>query len=143
MKAFLLGLQEEAAGTLTLSGGKGASLARLSTLPDIPVPLGFVVTAPCYGEIAAGQPKITALLERLDGTDRTDREQLMKLGKVLRTEVSRISLPASLMAELESQVAEYGAEEAYAVRSSATAEDLPGASFAGQQDTFLHIRGME
>lgn len=143
MKAFLLGLREKAAETLTLSGGKGASLVRLSTLPGVPVPCGFVVTAPCYGEVAAGQPRMAALLEQLDGTDRADREQLMKLGKVLRTEISRISLPASLMAELESQVAEYGAEEAYAGRSSATAEDLPGASFAGQQDTFLNVRGME
>ena len=63
MKAFLLGLNEEAAGTLSLSGGKGASLVRLSALPEVSVPCGFVVTAPCYGQVAAGQPKIAALLE--------------------------------------------------------------------------------
>lgn len=129
--------------TLDLVGGKGASLSKLAGA-GLPVPGGFIVTTAAYRKFAAVnglQEQITRALESRDLSDPQAVEAAAK-------EIQAAFLDAPLGAELEEEIcAAYAsfpsADKAVAVRSSATAEDLPEASFAGQQDTYLNIRGAE
>ena len=117
-------------GDLAVAGGKGANLGAL-TAAGFPVPDGFVVTTAAYDAAiaAAGVNDLIAGLE--PGT--TDGQQL-------RATIRRLVLPASLRQAVIQQYRALGGGPV-AVRSSATAEDLPGAAFAGQQDTFLNVAG--
>ncbi|MFI6600309.1 PEP/pyruvate-binding domain-containing protein [Nonomuraea sp. NPDC050536] len=112
---------EDSAADLATVGGKGASLARL-TRAGLPVPPGFHITTEAYREFVA--PFLAELLRTRDA------------GLFLRHDV-----PEPIAAEIREAYAELGSDVAVAVRSSATAEDLPDMSFAGQQDTYLNIRG--
>jgi pyruvate, water dikinase len=135
---------------VALVGGKNASLGEMfSTLAPrgVQVPDGFATTSAAYWlylEHNNLREKITA---RLEGLDITDVATLQQTGEEIRRWIIAGEMPPALCvavadayAELEKQ---YGAGTDVAVRSSATAEDLPDASFAGQQETYLNIRGLE
>lgn len=141
MEKYLIGLKNRDAQNLSVSGGKGASLARLHGISDIPVPDGFVATAQSYMEIAAALPEIQKLLEALGKTTEEQTDRIHQLSVQIKDRIENIVFPASFISELDKNLSDYGASFSYAVRSSATAEDLPGASFAGQQDTFLNVCG--
>ncbi|MCK2220054.1 PEP-utilizing enzyme [Actinomadura sp. ATCC 31491] len=115
---------DDAAADLALTGGKGASLARLARA-GLPVPRGFHVTTEAYRAFVAGFG---------DAIDPGDPEATAAL-------FARHEVPAAVAAEIRRAYAALGDDVPVAVRSSATAEDLPGMSFAGQQDTFLNVRG--
>ena len=132
-----------------LVGGKNASLGEmLRTLGEVGVrvPDGFAVTAEAYRYYlreAGLEDKIRALL---DGWDRSDPADLIRRARRIRNMIVRAECPEDLRREIAEAYAElsrkYGTEEVdVAVRSSATAEDLPTASFAGQQDTYLMVHG--
>jgi pyruvate, water dikinase len=124
----VLGFADEHCRTVEAAGGKGASLARMTAL-GLPVPAGFVVHADA---MAASLPDGGAELRKAARSDRTRAPELVRsieIGDELRGAVSRA------YAELG------GGEPAVAVRSSARAEDSEEASFAGQQETYLHVRG--
>ncbi|WP_287416831.1 phosphoenolpyruvate synthase [Oceanithermus sp.] len=132
-----------------LVGGKNASLGEmLRTLGEVGVrvPDGFAVTAEAYRYYlreAGLEDKIRALL---DGWDRSDPADLIRRARRIRNMIVRAECPEDLRREIAEAYAElsrkYGTDEVdVAVRSSATAEDLPTASFAGQQDTYLMVHG--
>ena len=109
------------------AGGKGANLGELIRA-GLPVPDGFVITTAGYA--AAIQPLDLRIADRLAAGD----------GASIRADIEAISMPSDLRAEIADAYAALGAGPV-AVRSSATAEDLPGAAFAGQQDTYLNVTG--
>ncbi|MFE4837580.1 PEP/pyruvate-binding domain-containing protein [Arthrobacter sp. NPDC056691] len=117
---------------LAAAGGKGAALGELLR-HGFPVPPGFIVTTDAYRSLLAE----TGLGAAMDGMD-----QNMRDGGALRALFARFVMPAPLRTEIGEKYAALGGG-AVAVRSSATAEDLPGAAFAGQQDTFLNVVGEE
>ncbi|MFC2058834.1 phosphoenolpyruvate synthase [Chloroflexota bacterium] len=126
--------------SLSLVGGKGANLGEL-TKAGIPVPPGFIVTAECYFhflEEAGISHKISKLLEPLDPNK---AEQLRQVSKKIKNLIIKASMPETTAAGIKKAYRKLGG--LVAVRSSATAEDLPEASFAGQQSTFLNIQGEE
>ncbi len=121
-------------------GGKGANLGEL-TRAGFDVPQGFCVTTSAYSAFIKPQENhVYALLENLKIDD---LESVRNAGQKVRDLLSKLDLPVELVELLLEAWQETGEKNAYAVRSSATAEDLPQASFAGQQDTYLNIIGRE
>ncbi|MFZ7102436.1 MAG: phosphoenolpyruvate synthase [Peptococcaceae bacterium] len=141
MAKNLIGLKNKEAQNLSISGGKGASLARLHGIADISVPDGFVVTARCYAEIVTAAPEMQGMLNALAEISEEQTDAIKQLSVQIKEHIKNIPFPASFISELDKTLSDYGVSFPYAVRSSATAEDLPGASFAGQQDTFLNVCG--
>ena len=129
-------------GTADLAkvGGKGANLGALARA-GFPVPPGFCVTTDGFRAFTAGCPELPELYGELDALGHDDVAGARRLGTAVRAALLKVPLPPELAAEAVSTWQSIGAQYAYAVRSSATAEDLPGASFAGQQDTYLNIHG--
>jgi pyruvate,water dikinase len=129
-------------------GGKNASLGEmignLSSL-GVSVPGGFATTASAYRAFLEANGLHQYIASRLDHLDADNIPALTTAGKSIRDAILRSPLPAPLMHQLEAAWAEMsgGRDIAVAVRSSATAEDLPDASFAGQQETFLNVRGLD
>ena len=121
-------------------GGKGANLGVM-TNAGFNVPPGFCVTTDAYDAFIS--PKEKELYAILDGVGVDDLDRVRKAGKKARKLLGKLSLPEGLKMPLDVAWRKNGAHSAYAVRSSATAEDLPQASFAGQQDTYLNIIGMD
>jgi pyruvate,water dikinase len=129
-------------------GGKNASLGEMIgglAAAGIRVPGGFATTAQAFREFLDELgPRID---ERLRALDPKDVNALAKCGAEMRSWIMRQSFPPALEQEIRSKyqelIAGTSSESSFAVRSSATAEDLPEASFAGQQETFLNIRGVE
>ncbi len=129
------------AATLANSGGKGVNLARLSRL-GLPVPPGFIVTTAAYDQFVRTASLAPLIENALHATDSRDSDSLEAASLVIRAAFSEAAprLSDVLTGEILSAYRGLGAS-AVAVRSSATAEDLPELSFAGQQDTFLNVIG--
>jgi phosphohistidine swiveling domain-containing protein len=128
--------------TLAVAGGKGASLARL-TAAGLPVPAGFHVTTAAYRRFVAEnalQPDILAALKTTDAAQPATLEAASHAIQDLFAQARMSQDIAQAIAEAYAELP--GEAPAVAVRSSATAEDLPGLSFAGQQETFLNVRGI-
>lgn len=123
-------------GQVGLVGGKGANLGELSRIEGVRVPPGFCVTTNVF-RLVAGE-LLEAAQDRLAGLAPGDRDTIAEVSAQVRTAISTATIPDDVAAAL---VAPLDETAAYAVRSSATAEDLPTASFAGQQDTFLNVVG--
>ncbi|MFD7817325.1 rifamycin-inactivating phosphotransferase [Streptomyces sp. NPDC059785] len=122
-------------------GGKGAHLGGLSRIEGIRVPEGFCVTTDAFRRVVARTPAIGDALDRLAGSDPADREAVRTLSAELRRTIEEAGVPDAIAAAVTRALARLGERAACAVRSSATAEDLPTASFAGQQDTYLNVVG--
>ncbi|MGA7909925.1 MAG: PEP/pyruvate-binding domain-containing protein, partial [Candidatus Dormiibacterota bacterium] len=141
MGSYVLGFQEIDQTQVAIVGGKGAHLGELSRIEGIRVPSGFCVTADAFRRIMAEAPSIDDRLDRLSRLNPDDREAIRTLSAEIRRTLEGIAIPDDLAAAITLALARLGEQGAYAVRSSATAEDLPTASFAGQQDTFLNVVG--
>jgi pyruvate,water dikinase len=131
-------------------GGKNASLGEMIsqlTASGVRVPGGFATTAAAYREFLSHQGLADRINKALDSLDVDDVDTLLKTGAQIRQWVVDTPFPPELEAEIKSHydalIATSGPDASFAVRSSATAEDLPDASFAGQQETFLNIHGYE
>lgn len=130
-------------------GGKNASLGEMYrelSSEGIRVPNGFIVTAHAYRNFIAEAGLEDRIREAMDGMDPDDTRSLQKAGKRIRELIIQAELPAALVSGIQEayqQLSEEYEDEAVdvAVRSSATAEDLPGASFAGEHETFLNVSG--
>ncbi|HSP78983.1 MAG TPA: PEP/pyruvate-binding domain-containing protein, partial [Myxococcaceae bacterium] len=138
---FTVRFDEPGAGEPSLVGGKGANLARLAAA-GLPVPEGFCVTTAAFHALL-DDPSLQQALQSLEGLTPEDEEALCRAAADLRARIESRPLPEEARRAIEEALAACGLEHAYAVRSSATAEDLPEASFAGQQDTYLNVRGTE
>lgn len=143
-KQFVLALADPAAVRLEITGGKGSSLARLAAA-GLPVPGGFHVTTDAYRAAVSGAPQraIVAAARDVD-PDRPETHEAAaaRIAEVFASLEIPVAVADAVRAGYSSLRAVVGASDpAVAVRSSATAEDLPGMSFAGQQDSFLDVRG--
>jgi pyruvate,water dikinase len=129
--------------TLELAGGKGASLARLLAA-GLPIPAGFYVTTNAYRRFVEANELGPRILEALKCVDNARPETLELASLSIGGMFQAASIPADVAsAVVQAYQALPGSSPAVAVRSSATAEDLPEASFAGQQETYLNVRGAE
>ncbi|GAA2657260.1 phosphoenolpyruvate synthase [Streptomyces lunalinharesii] len=126
---------------MAVVGGKGAHLGGLSRIEGVRVPAGFCVTTDAFRRIVAEAPSIDDQLDQLARLDPDDRAAVRTLSAQLRRTIEGIAVPDDLAAAITGALARFGEHAAHAVRSSATAEDLPTASFAGQQDTYLNVVG--
>src|SRR5438094_315512 len=141
MGSYVLGFEEIDQTQVAIVGGKGAHLGELSRIEGIRVPAGFCVTTDAFRRIMAEAPSIDERLDRLSRLNPDDRVAIRTLSAEIRRTLEGIAIPDDLAAAITLALAELGEQAAYAVRSSATAEDLPTASFAGQQDTYLNVVG--
>src|ERR1700682_6292662 len=141
MGSYVLGFQEIDQTQVAVVGGKGAQLGELSRIEGIRVPAGFCVTTGAFRRIMAEAPSIDDRLDRLSRLNPDDREAIRTLSAEIRRTLEGIAIPDDLAAALPRCPPRRGGRPAYAVRSSATAEALPTASFAGQQDTYLNVVG--
>ncbi|MEV7598205.1 rifamycin-inactivating phosphotransferase [Kitasatospora sp. NPDC089797] len=150
---YVRGFHEVDATQVALVGGKGAHLGALSRIDGIRVPDGFCVTTDAFRRVVAEAPSLDGLLDELAGAAPDDREAVRALGARIRRTIEEAVIPSDLAAAITGALAGLRGLEGpegqggpdgpagYAVRSSATAEDLPTASFAGQQDTYLNVVG--
>lgn len=140
MGSYVLGLQKIDREQVAIVGGKGAHLGELARIDGVRVPPGFCVTTEAFERIIANAPELAEPLERLANLNPDDRDAISEGSAEVRQALEAIVIPDDLAAEVTGALVD---GRAYAVRSSATAEDLPGASFAGQQDTYLNVLGAE
>lgn len=119
------------------TGGKAANLSALIQ-EDFPVPDGFIITTDAYSEFVEANQLLGRILELLSGFESQDIPGQEKTSQKIRGLFSSAAVPTQLVHQIEDAYRKWG-EPAVAVRSSATAEDLPGLSFAGQQETFLNV----
>src|SRR5205814_7427041 len=141
MGCYVLGFHEIDQTQVVAVGGKGAHLGELSRIEGIRVPAGFCVTTDAFRRIMAEAPSIDDRLDQLSRLNPDDRQTIRILSAEIRRTIEGIAIPGDLAAAITRALAQLGDQAAYAVRSSATAEDLPTASFAGQQDTYLNVVG--
>jgi phosphoenolpyruvate synthase/pyruvate phosphate dikinase len=141
MRAYVLGFQEVDRSDIGVVGGKGASLGELSRLEGVRVPEGFCVSTEAFQRVLGAAPAIGGLLDRLARLKVEDREAIRELAAAIRGVIEEIAIPEDVQEAITRFLARLGEQDAYAVRSSATAEDLPAASFAGQQDSYLNVIG--
>jgi pyruvate,water dikinase len=148
LEPYVIKLDELGMHDVEVVGGKNASLGEmignLSKL-GVSVPGGFATTAAAYRDFLRENGLDRQIAEQLDDLNVDDIPALTAAGKSIRDAILQSPLPDSLMSQISTAWAEMsdGRDIAVAVRSSATAEDLPDASFAGQQETFLNVRGLE
>ena len=142
IERYVLGLEEIDKTQVALAGGKGTNLGELSRIEGVRGPAGFCVTTDAFRRIMTTAPGIGASLDRLARLDPGDRQAIRALSAEIRRTIEGIAVPDDLAAAIARSVGRLGGDAAYAVRSSATAEDLPTASFAGQQDTYLNVVGL-
>jgi pyruvate,water dikinase len=148
LEPYVIKLEELGMHDVEVVGGKNASLGEmignLSKL-GVSVPGGFATTAAAYRDFLSANGLDRQIADQLDDLDVDDIPALTTAGKSIRDAILQNPLPDSLMSQIDTAWAEMsgGRDIAVAVRSSATAEDLPDASFAGQQETFLNVRGLD
>jgi pyruvate,water dikinase len=143
MSSYVLSFQKIDKTMLSMVGGKGANLGELSRLKGILVPEGFCVTTEAYKKITEDNQELNGLLDKLMRLKAEEREDIREISAKVRMVIESISISKDIAEEIAIFLTKFGEKDAYAVRSSATAEDLPTASFAGQQDTYLNIIGRE
>lgn len=148
--SYIRRFNELGVGDVGLVGGKNASLGELYrnlAAEGVRVPNGFATTAAAYRHYLAHNHLDQRIHDALQDLDTHDVRALTVTGAKIRQWIMRGDIPDDLAAEIRAGykelAAEYGASPDVAVRSSATAEDLPTASFAGQQETYLNIRGTD
>lgn len=135
----ILWFKEVNKGDVGVVGGKGANLGEM-TQANIPVPPGFIVTAGAYFDFLEKAKLKDKIREILQPLNPDDSKQLQEISTLVKQLISEAAMPPELTGQIKKSYRELG-KGLVAVRSSATAEDLPEASFAGQQSTFLNIEG--
>lgn len=138
MDSFVFGFQDIDNTKLQVVGGKGMNLGELARIEGIHVPDGFCIATAAFKRIMVETPAIHTLLDRLSQLKIADLDKISTLSGEIRRSIEEAAIPRDISEEIATRLDE---NSAYAVRSSATAEDLPTASFAGQQDTYLNITG--
>ena len=141
MNLYILTFNKIHKSDLMAVGGKGVNLGELSRIDGIRVPDGFCVTTEAYRKTIENNSDLEVLIGKLTELKSEDRDQISQISKSIRSVIENLRMERNIHNEITGVLSTYGVNEAYAIRSSATAEDLPHASFAGQQDTYLNIRG--
>lgn len=143
MNTYVIRLKDIDRSMLMAAGGKGANLGELSRIGGIHVPDGFCITTEAYKRITENNKELNNLLDELTHLKAEDRGDINEISTKIRRTIESISIPGDISDEIERHLTRFAKKDTFAVRSSATAEDLPAASFAGQQDTYLNIIGKE
>ncbi len=141
MSSFVLGFQDIDKSKLPIAGGKGANLGELTRIEGIQVPDGFCISTEAFKKIIGESPSVKKSLDQLSLLKVEDRHKIGEVSSEIRRVIEGIRIPQNIDNEITRHLEQLGENNAYAIRSSATAEDLPTASFAGQQDTYLNIIG--
>ena len=141
MARYTLDLRDIDRTHVGLAGGKGANLGELTRIAGIRVPEGFRVTTDAFRRILAESTSLDGRLDELSRVEPDDLDAIRALSAEIRRTIEGAAVHDDLAAEITHALARLGEDAAYAVRSSATAEDSPSASFAGQHDTFLNVVG--
>ena len=140
---MVIGLRELDQAQLADVGGKGLNLIKLSSMDSIQVPDGFIVTTAAYQQAIEQQESYRTLVDKLMQLQPGDVAEIGKISRQIRQCLVEAVIPPEVAKEVSSHLSRFDRNQAYAIRSSATAEDLPLASFAGQQDSYLNIIGYE
>ncbi|MCC2685154.1 MAG: pyruvate phosphate dikinase PEP/pyruvate-binding protein [Paenibacillaceae bacterium] len=143
MNPYVLELRKVGQSQFALVGGKGANLGELARMEGIQVPGGFCITTLAYREMVGEHPEIQEQIAELSELSIGENEKIREMSGRIRNAIERLVIDQEIVAEIDRCLTQFGDKHAYAVRSSATAEDLPSASFAGQQDTYLNVIGKE
>jgi pyruvate,water dikinase len=141
--SFVLSLQDSDKTKLATVGGKGANLGELMKIEGILVPDGFCITTEAFTRSLGENSTINKLLDRLSACGVVDVDKIREVSGEIQRIIEGIAIPQDISEEITRFLSRFDAKGAFAVRSSATAEDLPTASFAGQQDTYLNVIGVE
>ena len=143
MSSYVLSFQDIDKTKLMVVGGKGANLGELSKIEGIPVPDGFCISTEAFKRITQETPSINQLIDELSNLKVDERDKISAISGEIRLRLEGVAIPEDINEEITRLLLRFGEKNAYAIRSSATAEDLPTASFAGQQDTYLNIIGKD
>ncbi len=148
INTYVICFREIDKSKLLMVGGKGANLGELAGIKVIQsdsyrVPDGFCVTTEAYKKITENNPEFNSLLDELMRFKAAERKDISYISAKIRRAIESVPIAEDIAEEIAGYVSGFGEKEVFAVRSSATAEDLPTASFAGQQDTYLNIIGKE
>src|SRR5688572_28270087 len=143
MTNYTLSFQQVDKTKHSLVGGKGANLGELSSIPRVEVPDGFCITTDAYAEFVESSQEFKLMLKKLSALKANESKRVGEIGAAIRKMIEHLSIPVKLDDEISRRLASLGKDIPYAIRSSATAEDLPHASFAGQQDTYLNVIGKD
>ena len=138
---FVVWFKEVCKKDVSLVGGKGANLGEL-TNAGMPVPPGFIITSDAYISFLKRTQIADKIQAKLDMIDPNDSKKLQDVAEDIKELISNAPMPSDIMEEIKAAYRTMG-EGLVAVRSSATAEDLPEASFAGQQRTYLNVQGQD
>lgn len=143
MNSTVYSFKELVVPKLSQVGGKVTSLIKLSTIDDINLPEGFCITTTAYRQLFKNNKALDELLTQLSLVKINELERISEISGLIRDVIVRTSMPEELTNEIAIHLKKLGEDKPYAVRSSATAEDLPTASFAGQHDTYLNMIGFD
>jgi pyruvate,water dikinase len=143
MSKYICNLRDIDSNNIDLIGGKGANLVELSQIRDIKVPNGFCITVDAYKEVYKSNDNIKVLINELKKVNPDRIDSIKDISKKIRDTIEQIEFPEVVLNKLNKQLSKYNLDKAFAVRSSATAEDLPTTSFAGQHDTYLNVIGKD
>ncbi|MCP1490131.1 pyruvate,water dikinase [Peribacillus frigoritolerans] len=143
MKPYVLEFREIDKTKQMVVGGKGMNLGECSRIDGILVPEGFCVTTEAYKRVIGENDELHQLLDQLAVQKVDERKRISEISRKIRDLIEGIEIDKGIEEDIDRCLLTFGFEHAYAVRSSATAEDLPFASFAGQQDTYLNIKGKD
>lgn len=143
MNSYVLSFQHIDKTKLSIVGGKGANLGELLKIEEISIPEGFCITTEAFKRIIKETADIRELLHKLSFLKVEERDKICELSSEIRKIIEEVTIPEEITEEIISHLLSLGEDNGYAIRSSATAEDLPTASFAGQQDTYLNIIGRD
>ncbi|WHY16123.1 phosphoenolpyruvate synthase [Peribacillus frigoritolerans] len=143
MKPYVLDFREIDKTKQMVVGGKGVNLGECSRIDGILVPEGFCVTTEAFKRVIGENDELHQLLDQLAVQKVDERKRISEISRKIRDLIEGIGIDKGIEEDIDRCLLTFGFEHAYAVRSSATAEDLPFASFAGQQDTYLNIKGKD
>lgn len=141
MNKYVLGFKDIDKQKLPVVGGKGANLGELSRIVGINVPEGFCITTDAYKKMIGDNKELPELFDQLSSLKVDEQDKISDISGRIRNVIETAAIARDIEDEILPYLAQLGENRAFAVRSSATAEDLPLSSFAGQQDTYLNIRG--
>ena len=139
---LILPLAQASRAKIAVVGGKAANLGEMTRIAGIQVPSGLCITTAAYAAHIADSDVLAAALARIENTQRWDAGTAARCAEI-RGLIAEQPLRSALLSPLCASLAEAGAGIAWAVRSSGTAEDLPGASFAGQHESYLNLVGVD
>jgi rifampicin phosphotransferase len=143
MKSYIQRIHNKTQFDISSVGGKGANLIDLSAIEGIHIPEGFCVTTDAYMQAFESCAELNRFLDQLSTMQVHHKEEIAATSTQIRRVIENREIPQDITDAIEAELKTYGEGLSYAVRSSATAEDLPTASFAGQHDTYLNIIGKD